>query len=237
VEPQLGENIGAAARAMLNCGLRDLRLVRPRDGWPSESAAAAASGADLVLERARLYESTAEAVADLQHVYAATARGRDMNMRVVTARRAAEDMRRFGRRAETSGVLFGPERSGLANDDVVLADALLIAALNPAFRSLNLAQAVLIVAYEWFVAEDRAPEEHVVKGGARPATKEELLNFFDHLESPQHPQHVPARGPHGSRGARAPRDRHRAFGAEAQIGSHGARTVAGGAGRRAAKSV
>jgi tRNA/rRNA methyltransferase len=183
VEPQLGENIGAAARAMLNCGLRDLRLVRPRDGWPSESAAAAASGADLVLERARLYESTAEAVADLQHVYAATARGRDMNMRVVTARRAAEDMRRFGRRAETSGVLFGPERSGLTNDDVVLADALLIAALNPAFRSLNLAQAVLIVAYEWFVAEDRAPEEHVVKGGARPATKEELLNFFDHLES------------------------------------------------------
>lgn len=182
VEPQLGENIGAAARAMLNCGLADLRLVRPRDGWPSESAAAAASGADAVLARTRVYGSTAEAVADIRHVYAATARGRDLTVRVVTPRRAALEMRRAGRRGESAAVLFGAERSGLTNDDLVLADTLVIAPLNPAFRSLNLAQAVLVLAYEWFLAEDTGPQERVVRGGARPATKEELMNFFDHLE-------------------------------------------------------
>ncbi len=180
VEPQLGENIGAAARAMLNCGLTDLRLVRPRDGWPNETAAAA--GADAVLGRARLYAETVEAVADLQHVYAATARGRDMNKPVVNARRAGADVRRFAARGESCGVLFGPERSGLTNDDVALADTLLIMGLNPAFRSLNLAHAVLVVAYEWFMAADAGPDRRLVKAGARLAKKGELVNFFEHLE-------------------------------------------------------
>lgn len=182
VEPQLGENIGAAARAMLNCGLTDLRLVRPRDGWPNDAAVAAASGADPVLERARLYDTTAGAVADLQHVYATTARGRDMNKVVVTPRRAAADIRACGARGGACGVLFGPERSGLTNDDLTLADTLLIAGLNPAFRSLNLAQAVLLIGYEWHVAGQGGPDRRLVKAGAQPATKDELLNFFAHLE-------------------------------------------------------
>ncbi len=183
VEPQLGENIGAAARVMLNCGLTELRLVRPRDGWPNEAAVAAASGADLVLDRTKVFSSAAEAVADLQHVYATTARGRDMNKQVVSARRAGADMRRFAGLGESCGVLFGRERSGLNNDDVVLADTLLIVALNPAFRSLNLAQAVFAVGYEWFMAGDAGPDERLVKAGARIATKGEVVNFFEHLES------------------------------------------------------
>ena len=184
VEPQLGENIGAAARAMLNCGLTELRLVRPRDGWPNAAAVAAASGAEAVLEGARLYGTTAEAVADLVHVYATTARGRDMNKTVATPRAAGPAMRGFAALGESAGVLFGPERRGLTNDDVALADTLLIASLNPAFRSLNLGQAVLLICYEWFMAAAEAgPAERLVKSGARAATKNELLNFFRHLES------------------------------------------------------
>ncbi len=183
VEPQLGENIGAAARAMLNCGLTELRLVNPRDGWPSEKAAAAASGADAVLKKAKLYSSTAEAVADLRYVFAATARERDMTKPVATPRQAARAMRRHAANKHRCGVLFGPERRGLTNDDVVLADTLLVAALNPSFRSLNLAQAVLVVGYEWFMAGPQAPLEKMQKGGAAPATRRELADFFAHLES------------------------------------------------------
>lgn len=183
VEPQLGENIGAAARAMLNCGLTELRLVNPRDGWPSETAAANASGADAVLEKAKLYGSTAEAVADLRYVFATTARERDMTKPVTTPRQAARAMRRYVARKHRCGVLFGPERRGLTNDDVVLADTLLVASLNPSFRSLNLAQAVLLVAYEWLLAGPAAPAEKMAKGGAAPATKAELLDLFAHLES------------------------------------------------------
>lgn len=182
VDPQLGENIGTSARAMLNCGLTDLRLVRPREEWPNPKAAAAASGAGVVLERARVYHTTAEAVADLRHVFAATGRGRDMNKRIVTPRRCGEDLRRFGNAGDTCGVLFGPERSGLVNDDLALADTVVTASLNPAFRSLNLAQAVLLVCYEWFQAGRAEPEERLVKGGAKPATKREILHFFEHLE-------------------------------------------------------
>ena len=147
VEPQLGENIGTAARAMMNCALDDLRLVRPRDGWPSAKAVAAASGADAVLERARLYPSVEAAIADLVHVYAATARDRGVVRRVVTPRRAAAEIRTHLAAGEACGVLFGPERTGLLNDDVVLADTVLTIPLNPGFSSLNLAQAVLIVGY------------------------------------------------------------------------------------------
>jgi tRNA/rRNA methyltransferase len=182
VEPQLGENIGTAARAMMNCGLTDLRLVRPRDGWPSDKAVAAASGADAVLAQARLYRDIPAAIADLVHVYAATARDRGMVRREVTPRQAAREMRTRLAAGAACGVLFGPERTGLLNDDVALADTVLTVPLNPGFSSLNLAQAVLIVGYEWFTSGAATQPETLRRGGSRPATKEELLNFFEHLE-------------------------------------------------------
>jgi tRNA/rRNA methyltransferase len=183
VEPQLGENIGAAARAMLNCGLTELRLVRPRDGWPSEKAVAASSGAQAILKNAKLYDSTAAAVADLAHVFATTARERDMTKPVASPREAARAMRRYAAKKQRCGVLFGPERRGLTNDDLVAADTLLVVALDPAFRSLNLAQAVLLVAYEWFLAGSKAALADMERRNATPATKGELASFFAHLES------------------------------------------------------
>src|SRR5271163_3777340 len=182
VEPQLGENIGTAARAMLNCGLDDLRLVRPRDGWPSDKAVAAASGADMVLEKARLYPTVAAAISDLVHVFAATARDRGMVRREVTPRHAAIEMRARLGAGEACGVLIGPERTGLLNDDVALADTVLTVPLNPAFSSLNLAQAVMVVGYEWFLASQDPPAETLHVGHSRPATSEELVRFFDHFE-------------------------------------------------------
>jgi tRNA/rRNA methyltransferase len=182
VEPQLGENIGTAARAMMNCALGDLRLVRPRDGWPSKKAVAAASGANRVLDEARLYPTAASATGDLVHVYASTARDRGMVRRVVTPRQAAAEMRAYAAAGEPCGVLFGPERTGLHNDDLTLADTILTVPLNPGFSSLNLAQAVLVVGYEWFTAASAAPAEKLDAGLSRAANKAELFNFFDHLE-------------------------------------------------------
>ena len=182
VRPQLGENIGTAARAMLNCGLDDLRLVAPRDGWPSDKAVTSASGADAVLDSARLYPNVAAAIADLAHVYAATARERYMVKRIVTPRFAAVEMRDFLAAGEGCGVLFGPERTGLVNDDIALADTVLNVPLNPAFSSLNLAQAVLLIGYEWFAGHDEHPPEMLHTGHSRPATKAELMRFFDHFE-------------------------------------------------------
>ncbi len=182
VDSQLGQNVGTAARAMLNCGLTQLRLVRPRDGWPNQWAEKAASGADAVLRRARVFGSSADAVADLAHLYAASARPRDMVKPVVTPRRAAAEMRGFMAAGEPCGVLFGPERSGLVNDDVALADTVVQVPLNPAFASLNLAQAVLIVGYEWYQAGDATPERVLTCGGGRPARKDELANFLGRLE-------------------------------------------------------
>jgi tRNA/rRNA methyltransferase len=182
VRPQLGENIGAAARAMLNFGLTDLRLVRPRDGWPSPKAVAAASGADEVLEDACLYASTEAAVADLRHVYAATARQRDMAKRLAAPAQVAAELRRFLEAGEGAGILFGPERAGLHNDDLALADCVLSIPTNPAYASLNLAQAVLLVGYEWFQAGAEAFAGGVGMRRSRPATKEELLGYFGHLE-------------------------------------------------------
>lgn len=182
IEPQLGENIGTAARAMLNCGLSDLRLVRPRDGWPNQKALSSASGADRVIEGARLYDRTADAIADLDLVYAATARRRDIVKEVLTPAEAAARLRQAGGAGRRVGVLFGPERRGLTNDDVALSDALIEAPLNPSFASLNLAQAVLIVGYAWFQAESDAPASALLTAGAAPATKQELLDLFEHLE-------------------------------------------------------
>lgn len=182
VRPQLGENIGMAARAMLNCGLSELRLVSPRDGWPNERAQRAASGADIVLDGARVFDSVAAAVVDLQRVVATTARTRELVQRIVTARRAATDMRGWIAAGERVGILFGPERTGLENDDAVHADTALTIPLNPQFTSLNVAQAVLLVAYEWIASGDASPEERMSDHATRPATKDELQNLFDHLE-------------------------------------------------------
>lgn len=131
---------------MLNFGLTDLRLVAPRDGWPNPAAGPAASGADLVLEQARVFDTVAEAVADCAHVYATTVRKRGLVVPVVTPEQAAREMRS---RAEPSAVLFGAERSGLETDEVAIAGRILTVPVNPQFRSLNLAQAVILVAYEW----------------------------------------------------------------------------------------
>jgi tRNA/rRNA methyltransferase len=146
VRPQLGENIGKAARAMLNFGLTDLRLVAPRDGWPNPSAGPAASGADVVLERARVFDTVAEAVGDCAHVYATTVRKRGLVVPVVTPEEAAREIRTL---AEPSAILFGAERSGLETDEVAVAGKIVTVPVNPGFTSLNLAQAVILIAYEW----------------------------------------------------------------------------------------
>jgi tRNA/rRNA methyltransferase len=182
VRPQLGENIGMASRAMLNCGLGELRLVAPRDGWPNPAAQRAASGADSVLDAARVFGTVAEAVGDLTRVIATTARHRELTQRVVNPRRAAADLRQWSAAGERCGVLFGPERTGLQNDDLVHADTVLTIPLNPHFTSLNIAQTVLLVAYEWSQRHDAGQEETLVTNHARPATKAELANLFEHLE-------------------------------------------------------
>lgn len=146
VRPQLGENIGKAARAMLNFGLTDLRLVSPRDGWPNPSAGPAASGADVVLADARVFDSVADATADCAHLYATTVRKRGVTKPVVTPAQAAAAIHAEPGR---SAFLFGAERSGLATDDVALARTILTVPINPDFGSLNLAQAVILCAYEW----------------------------------------------------------------------------------------
>jgi len=183
VRPQLGENIGMVARAMLNCGLTELRLVQPRDGWPSETARAAASGADAVVEGARLFDSTETAIADLHRVYATTARPRGMVKPVVTPAQAARELHDEAAAGHSCGLLFGPERSGLVNDDIALADAVLTVPLNPAFSSLNLAQAVLLVGHSWFLAADETPPRKLETGVGQPASKEEMVNFFERLET------------------------------------------------------
>lgn len=146
VRPQLGQNIGKAARAMLNFGLSELRLVAPRDGWPNPEAGPAASGADLVLERAEVFDSVAEAIADCSTVFASTVRRRDMIMPVVGPEDMASAIHATPGR---TAILFGPERSGLASDDVALATSIVTVPINPEFGSLNLAQAVILLAYEW----------------------------------------------------------------------------------------
>ncbi len=154
VRPQLGENIGSVARAMLNFGLIDLRLVAPRDGWPNPDAGPSASGADEVLANARVYATVQEAVADCRHVYATTVRKRELWKPVVTPEQAAAEIR--GRDIQQA-ILFGAERSGLETDEVAIAQAILTVPVNPDFKSLNLAQAVILVAYEWFKAADATP--------------------------------------------------------------------------------
>jgi len=182
VAPQLGENIGTTARAMWNCGLSDLRLVAPRDGWPNEKAVAAASGADVVLERARVFATTAEAVADIERLYATTARRRDMVKPVFTPRGLAGQMRADMARGEQVGLLFGAERSGLVNEDVMRASGIVTVPLNPAFTSLNLAQAVLLISYEWYTSVDATSPGVLDIGDGIPASAAEVDALLDHLD-------------------------------------------------------
>ncbi len=181
VEPQMGENIGAAARAMLNFGLTDMRLVRPRDGWPNENATAMAAGASQVLENRRVFNSVQDAIADLHHVFATTARPRDMMKHVATPKGAAEQIREFEAERNSVGILFGKESSGLSSDDITYADTIITVPLNPDFTSINLAQAVLLVGYEWYQSADNTPEI-VLKFEERSATKEEINHLFARIE-------------------------------------------------------
>ncbi|MGQ7791897.1 RNA methyltransferase [Faunimonas sp. B44] len=186
VEPQLGENIGAAARAMANFGLADLRLVAPRDGWPSEKARAAASRADHVVDGARVFATTAEAVADLRFVYATTARTRGLPKVVVGPREAAATLRARAAAGQGTGILFGRERWGLMNEEIALADEIVTFPVEPAFASLNIAQAVLLMSYEWMASGLEAgalPTRGAVPAfDATPAPKAQLVGLMEHLE-------------------------------------------------------
>lgn len=177
VRPQLGENIGKAARAMLNFGLVEMRLVTPRDGWPNPGAGPAASGADIVLERAQVFDSVAAAVADCAHVYATTVRKRGVTKPVVTPEGAAQAIHATAGRC---AILFGPERSGLETDDVALARTIITVPINPEFGSLNLAQAVILIAYEWSKGQALASPPSVEPEPV--ATQEELEGMIVQID-------------------------------------------------------
>jgi len=178
VRPQLGENIGKAARAMLNFGLTDMRLVSPRDGWPNPAAGPAASGADIVLANARVFDSVAEATAGCAHVYATTVRKRGVTKPVVTPEVAAGAIHAG---PGASAILFGPERSGLETDDVALARTIVTVPINPEFGSLNLAQAVILVAYEW--SKGQALESPPAVDLDPPASQAEWEGMFGQLDA------------------------------------------------------
>ena len=185
VRPQMGENIGAAARAMLNFGLTDMRLVEPRDGWPNPRAVAMASGAaGRVLDRARVFESLAQAMSDIDYAYATTARGRELTKPVLTPASAMQDARARTAQGSRIGIIFGPERAGLENDDVARANAIITVPVNPDFPSLNLAQAVLLAGYEW--GRDSLPAQPAPIArrpeGEQPATRIEIERLADHWE-------------------------------------------------------
>ena len=183
VEPQLGENIGMVARAMANFGLSELRLVNPRDGWPSAKAKAAASRADHVIDGASLFSSTAEAIADLNFVFATTARERDGFKPVRGPVEAGRALRARENGGEKTGILFGRERFGLDTEEVGLADEIVTFPVNPAFASLNIAQAVLLMSYEWLKSGLESEEETIFRGPQiSPAPKEMLHGMLVHLE-------------------------------------------------------
>jgi tRNA/rRNA methyltransferase len=177
VRPQLGENIGKAARAMLNFGLTEMRLVEPRDGWPNPSAGPAASGADIVLEKAQVFATVQQAIADCPLVFASTVRRRDLVMPVVTPEHMAADI---GAHTGRTAILFGPERSGLETEEVALANAIVTVPINPEFGSLNLAQAVILLAYEWSKRSDLAVPP--AKELEPPAPHGELDGLVEQLE-------------------------------------------------------
>ncbi len=182
VEPQLGENIGAAARAMANFGLTRLRLVKPRDGWPSAQARRSASGADRVIDEAGLFDTLEAAIADCTYVLATTARDHHQAKPVIGAGDAAAEMAPRIAAGETVAVVFGRERNGLENEEVALADKIVTLPVNPAFASLNLAQAVLVIAYEWFKLATGGKLPFEMRQRSVSAPREQLIAFFEGLE-------------------------------------------------------
>ncbi|HWB44140.1 MAG TPA: RNA methyltransferase [Hyphomicrobiaceae bacterium] len=193
VRPQLADNIGMVARAMANFGLEHLRLVNPRDGWPNEKARIAASGANGIIDAAESFASLEDGIGGLNWVCATTARQRNLAKPVLTPEQAVAEMRQRLEAGQRCGILLGPERNGLETDEIANADAMVMAPVNPAFASLNLAQAALLMCYEWMkqsgagtlgrVTTYEAPLEPGLRTrGSPPATKEELLGFFEHLE-------------------------------------------------------
>jgi tRNA/rRNA methyltransferase len=213
MEPQIPENIGMVARAMGNFGMSDLRVIAPRDGWPSEKARAVASGAAAIIDDARLEPSLDDAIKDLHWVAATTARQRDLRKPVMTPEQAANEMRRRSAAGQRCGVLFGRERHGLQSSEVAMADAIVMIPVNNRFASLNIAQSVLLLGYEWLKASgggslgrvttyESPVESGLHLGSDRIADKEALLKFFEHIESelelrgflhPPHRRHVVVR--------------------------------------------
>ncbi|PLS20528.1 RNA methyltransferase [Neptunicoccus cionae] len=183
VEPQMGENIGAAARAMWNFGLERMRIVNPRDGWPNQKAVTMSSGAARVIDAVQVTQTTEEAVQDLNYVFATTARGRDLTKPVVTPERAMEQARAMVAEGQNVGILFGPERSGLENPDIARANAIISVPVNPAFASLNLAQCVLLLAYEWHRQQGDAAPEVLELAGTKHAEAIEIQKLSETLEA------------------------------------------------------
>lgn len=182
VEPQLGENIGMVARAMANFGLSELRLVNPRDGWPNEKAKVVASKADHVIDGVTVFDTLKEAIADLNSLLATTARQRDMLKPVLAPDTAASVVKSRMDADQKVGILFGRERWGLENDEVALADEIITFPVNPAFASLNIAQAVLLMSYEWMRTSVGEGETRFTQPETMPASRHSLVSLLDHLE-------------------------------------------------------
>lgn len=182
VGPQLAENIGMSARAMMNCGLYELRLVNPREDHLSAKAISASSNAEEILYNAKVYKSTKEAMADLNYVYAATARHRDQIKPLYNADTAAQEMSVFLQNGSKIGILFGCERTGLNNADVSLSNAIINIPLNPKHSSLNLSQAVLLIGYEFYKTQIEKPEVHLEMNGTTLAPKDKIIKFVQHFE-------------------------------------------------------
>jgi tRNA/rRNA methyltransferase len=191
VRPQLGQNIGKAARAMLNFGLTELRLVSPRDGWPNPDAGPAASGADIVLEQAQIFATVADAIADCSTIYASTVRRRDLMIPVISPAEMADAVAASPAR---SALLFGPERAGLETDEVALANAIVTVPINPEFASLNLAQAVILLAYEWSRKSTLAqPPARDLEPPAKNSELEGLISQLDQALQAKDYYHPPER--------------------------------------------
>ena len=182
-EPQLAENIGAVARVMANFGLSELRLVRPRDGWPQERAWASASGADWPLDNAKVFDRLEAAVADLRLVYATTARSRGTQLPVLTPREAAAELHAADAQGHATGLLFGGERAGLETDDIALCHGIVTIPVDERFRSLNLAQAVALNAYEWRLGVADRPREAFAQNVDEPAEMEVVVGLYEQLEA------------------------------------------------------
>ena len=183
VRPQLGENIGMAARAMYNGGLTKMRLVDPKEEWPNPRAVSPAAGAHFILEEVEVFKTLEEAILDLHIVLATSARPRYMTKLIYTAESGIARVREERRTGKRVGILFGPERTGLTNDHLSRADGIIEIPMNPDYSSLNLAQSVLIIAYEWIKLKEQRPAQDIQKSEGEFATKQEMIEFFDQLET------------------------------------------------------